>query len=65
MKSKAADRTQNHAETYTNEKRRSNEHYQTMICGTIERMKRTDIMEHNTTINSVHTVSGTIEYQIS
>ena len=36
-----------------NEKRHSNEHYQNMIFGIIERMKQTGIMEHNITIDSI------------
>ena len=43
---KAADRTQHHTETYMNEKRCTNEHYQTMICGTLKRMKQTGMVEH-------------------
>ena len=56
MKSKDADRSQHHAETYMNDKQRSNEHYQTMIYGTLERIKQTGMMEHNTTINSIQCV---------
>ena len=53
MKATAADRTHCHLETCMNKKRRSNEHYQRMICGTLERMKQTGMMEHSTTIDSI------------
>ena len=53
MKSKATERTQHQEETCINEKRHSNEHYQTMIFGTLERMKWIGMMEHNTTIKSI------------
>ena len=53
MKAKAADRTHHHIDTCMNEKQYSNEHYQTMIFGTLERMKQTGMMEHNTTIDSI------------
>ena len=45
--------TQQQAEAYMNEKQRSNEHYQTMIFGTLERMKQTGMMEHSTIIDSI------------
>ena len=54
MKATAADRTHCHLETCINEKRRSNEHYQRMICGTLERMEQTGIMEHSTNIDSIN-----------
>ena len=53
MKAKAAERIQHQEETYMNEKQRSDEHYQTMIFGTLGRMKQTCMMEHNTTIDSI------------
>jgi len=54
MKATAADRTHHHLEICMNKKRRSNEHYQRMICGTLERMKQKGMMEHSTTIDSIY-----------
>ena len=45
--------THQHIDTFMNENQHSNEHYQNMIFVTLEGVKLTGMMEHNTTIDSI------------